>query len=155
MQARASKTREDGIRGIVRTREKFKTAAPVSSKKNTDANVSAVLNGYPYNDFVALSKDMALPLRQLSVITGIAPSTLNRRESEGKLTPPESDRLYLTRKVFNLAVEVTGSKESARIWLTTPQVSLNNERPVDYIRTIPGADIVINLLYAMEYGVYL
>lgn len=122
-------------------------------KKNKD--IEAVLNGYPYNEFVALAEDINLPISQLSKIAGIASSTLNRRELKGKLTAPESDRLYLTRKVFDLAVEVTGSKENARIWMVTPQISLNNEKPISYLRTIPGADIVINLLYAMEYGVYL
>ncbi len=148
-------------KGVGRTRVNLDDVTPTIPgtemeflpKKNKD--IAAVLNGYPYNEFVALAEDINIPLSQLSKIAGIASSTLNRRELKGKLTAPESDRLYLTRKVFDLAVEVTGSKENARIWMITPQISLNNEKPINYLRTIPGVDIIINLLYAMEYGVYL
>ncbi len=148
------KVKVEGVR-------KFKSHANITSKRSefhvphVDSNVAAVLNGYPYKVFIDLSEDMGLPFKQLSKVTRIASTTLNRRESEGKFSVPESDRLYMTQKIFKLAVDVTGSKENARVWLSTPQISLNNEKPLDYINTIPGADIVMNLLYAMEYGVYL
>lgn len=60
--------------------------------------------------------------------------------------------------VMNLAINVIGSQDAAELWMKTPQVALNNKKPIDCLRNEDDIDDlynVINLLNAMENGVYL
>lgn len=65
------------------------------------------------------------------------------------------------KEVMSLAIKVIGSKEGAKIWMKTPQVALNNKKPIECLKNandINNVDDlynVINLLNAMENGVYL
>jgi putative toxin-antitoxin system antitoxin component (TIGR02293 family) len=52
------------------------------------------------------------------------------------------------------AVDVLGSQEVARRWLTHPQFGLGGAAPLDYAETEAGAREVENLLGRIEYGVY-
>jgi putative toxin-antitoxin system antitoxin component (TIGR02293 family) len=48
-----------------------------------------------------------------------------------------------------------GSDESARKWIVSPIKSLGNRRPVDFLETDVGTQEVLNVLNAIEWGVYL
>lgn len=61
-----------------------------------------------------------------------------------------------TKKEINeLAIKVLGNKENFKTWKSTPQISLNNEKPEDYLDDSTKREILINLLNAMENSIYL
>lgn len=62
------------------------------------------------------------------------------------------------KEVISLAIKVIGSKEGAEAWMKTPQIALNNKKPIDCLndkKNIEELLNMINLLNAMENGVYL
>jgi len=121
---------------------------------SSGANIKAVLKGYPYNILTSLAHEMSIPSIELAFTAGIAKTTLSRRK-EGRLKKEESERIYNIGSTFELAVKVLGSTENAQIWFKTPQAALDSSTPLDYMKTLPGADAVKELLNAMEYGNYL
>jgi len=47
-----------------------------------------------------------------------------------------------------------GDQEAAEDWMQTPAIALDNQRPVDLIKTPQGARRVADHLTRIEYGVY-
>jgi len=40
------------------------------------------------------------------------------------------------------------------LWLDRPAIALENKRPIELLRTLPGPQLVEQLLTRIEYGVY-
>jgi len=59
-----------------------------------------------------------------------------------------------TRSILEQAAKTLGSPEAAELWLNSPQLGLEGQRPVDLMATIQGAQRVETLLMRMTYGVY-
>jgi putative toxin-antitoxin system antitoxin component (TIGR02293 family) len=113
-----------------------------------------IRRGYDFSAFTSLAERLVVPKNALSVVAGIPPTTLHRREAAGRLDPHESERLYLIGSLFELAQKVLESADAAQAWFTTPQLALDNSTPLSRCATIPGADEVKDLLLAIEHGVY-
>ena len=93
--------------------------------------------------------------RQMSHALGVSLKTVGRaRQSQTqRLTPGISDRLFRLARVFSFAQEVLGDEDSARAWLRSAQLGLNNRIPLDLLSTEAGSREVEDLLGRIEYGV--
>jgi len=47
-----------------------------------------------------------------------------------------------------------GSQEDAEAWLSRPEIGLNQQRPIDFLATTAGVEIVEDHLERLEYGAY-
>ncbi len=84
----------------------------------------------------------------------ISPRTFSRRETGGKLQTDESDRLFRTGRLFDMAIELFEDQALAQKWFTTPKKALGEKSPLAYADTEPGAKEVENLIGRLEHGVY-
>ena len=112
----------------------------------------AVGQGLPY---AALAHVMrAFPERQQRRVAEIVlpRSTLQRRETEGRLKPAESERLERLVRLTTLAEQVWESAEEAQRFLTTPHPMLEGQAPLELAATDLGARRVEGLLWNLEYG---
>ena len=64
-------------------------------------------------------------------------------------------RTLRRRSALTRAVEVLGSEQDAQRWMRGPILSLNNQRPCDLLKMASGAKEVLNVLNAIEHGVFL
>lgn len=71
------------------------------------------------------------------------------------LTPDETERGFRVYRVLRRATEVLGSVEAARSWITTTQKALGEKTPLAMLARDVGTEEVLNILTAVEYGVYL
>jgi putative toxin-antitoxin system antitoxin component (TIGR02293 family) len=62
---------------------------------------------------------------------------------------PEIDAAILIK-----AIEVFGSKEDAELWLRSPAMGLDGQRPIDLLRSPEGNRLVEEFLFRLEHGVY-
>ncbi len=53
-----------------------------------------------------------------------------------------------------LAVRVFGDEEKAEIWLHLPNTSLSGQRPVDLLKSEPGAAVVREILEQIDHGTF-
>jgi putative toxin-antitoxin system antitoxin component (TIGR02293 family) len=51
-------------------------------------------------------------------------------------------------------VEILGPKEEADTWFTKPAIGLDGNRPIDFVATTNGLELLEQYLTRMEYGVY-
>jgi putative toxin-antitoxin system antitoxin component (TIGR02293 family) len=110
--------------------------------------------GLPVQELKELQTGLAVSMEKLGNILGISRATLQRRLSDGRLDPAESDHLVRFARLVGKAIEVLESGENAREWLNAPQHGLGGAVPLEYAGTEVGAREVENLLGRIEYGVY-
>jgi putative toxin-antitoxin system antitoxin component (TIGR02293 family) len=116
--------------------------------------VQVIQDGLPVKELEDLQVSLDVPMEKLASRLGISKATLHRRKASGKLAAGESDRVVRFARLMGKAIEVMESKENARRWLTSPQVGLGGEVPLNYAGTEVGAREVEDLLGRIEYGVY-
>jgi putative toxin-antitoxin system antitoxin component (TIGR02293 family) len=116
--------------------------------------IDVVRTGLPIKELDELQEKLNVPMEKLASKLGISKATLHRRKREGRLGPEESDRVLRFARLLGKAVEVFESEQNARAWLSSPQVGLGGEVPLDYAETELGAREVEDLLGRIEYGVY-
>src|SRR5262249_48410456 len=77
--------------------------------------------GLPFRLLSQFQKSSGLNWDQIAQYAQIAPRTLTRRQSGGRLEPDESDRAARLMRIFQLAVDLfEGDIDGARQWLLHP-----------------------------------
>lgn len=116
--------------------------------------VGQVRAGFRFSRLVKFQRSTALSWENIARFVRIPQRTLNRRQSEGRLMPEESDRVLRASTVFDMAVELfEGDAVAATQWLQTPQRGLGGEIPLEFASTDVGAREVENLIVRLEHGV--
>lgn len=113
-----------------------------------------IRDGFPVSSFAAVSKYTSVPQERLSFV--INPRTLQRRiaKPDPRLDVGESDRLFRVARIYALAERVLGSVDDARVWMNTPNRSLDNARPFDLLATEAEARDVEDTLGRIADGVF-
>jgi putative toxin-antitoxin system antitoxin component (TIGR02293 family) len=118
---------------------------------------SAIVNGVPYGSLVFLvSQVKELEEDDLAKVLGISTRTL-RRQSETPDKPMPADlasKTWLFAETLAKATEIFGGKEEAERWMSRPAMGLDDQRPIDLLQTVQGAELVDDFLGRLEYGVY-
>ena len=91
---------------------------------------------------------------QMAEYIGITYRTYQRRAKKGVLEDAESAKVEMLASLLDLGARVLGSESEARLWLTSPILSLGNERPIDLLDTVKGYERVKNKLVQIEYGTF-
>jgi len=116
--------------------------------------IHSVTAGLPVGELDTLRSNLDLPMERLVPMIGISKATFHRRKIAGRLDAAESERVVRFARLLGKASSVMGSIENGRRWLTSPQVGLNDEIPLEYAETEVGSREVENLLGRIDYGVY-
>lgn len=111
--------------------------------------------GLPFRALESLAKAMEVQTAALTKIIRVAPRTLARRKgSESSFNSIESDRIYRVARIMSLSIEVLGSKEKAKEWLSRPSRALGGESPLSLLDTDVGAKQVEEVLGRITHGVF-
>ena len=123
--------------------------------RNMDDWMRMIDAGLPAAAMEALKERVGLDDPSMASALGISARTLARtRAGQVRLDAVVSDRLYRLARLVALAKEVLEHDDRAVQWLTQPQFGLGQYRPIDLMRSEPGAREVENLLLRIEHGVY-
>jgi putative toxin-antitoxin system antitoxin component (TIGR02293 family) len=87
---------------------------------------------------------------------GVSERSFARRKAapQTRLPLDESGRLWRFAEILGQATRVFGSQEDAEQWLGRPAIGLNRQKPIDLLRTPPGARLVAQHLTRIEDGIY-
>ena len=140
----------------VATRVQETALAPGIDREEEECfdEIQEIRKGLPVEAFFQLQEKLGIGTPQLAEVVGIPVRTLHRRKDEGRLTKEESDRLDRVRKLMSQATGVFESENSARAWLTRPQIGLAGFVPLELADTGAGIREVEDLLGRIDYGVY-
>lgn len=79
--------------------------------------------------------------------------TATRLSAKGQDLPPHAaETLLRLVEIHDMAADVFATEAGASTWLRTPHPLLDNEVPLDAIKTSYGGQLVKNLLMSTKYG---
>jgi putative toxin-antitoxin system antitoxin component (TIGR02293 family) len=116
--------------------------------------IRRIQRGLSFSELKTLQDSIDIPFEQLAAKLSISRSTLQRRKTNGRLSPDESDKVMRFARLLEHATDVFGGIEKARTWLKHPQYGLGGAVPLEYAETEIGAREVDNLLGRIDYSVY-
>ena len=129
----------------------------IHTRKKSDSLELArtIEEGFPSSTIDRLKYELDVTDLFISIMIGRTTKTVGRlRSSKGKRLPLiVSDRLFRLTRIYARAKEVFEDGASAKEWLHSPQIGLNNRTPLDLLMTEAGEREVENLLTRIEHGV--
>lgn len=78
----------------------------------------------------------------------------HRKEKKQALSVEEADRTLRVAKVITLADQVFGNREKALRWLRRANQRLDGRTPLEMLRSEVGGDLVRQILYQIDEGIY-
>ena len=121
--------------------------------RTTDELISAFAQGLPTSTLDRLAQAAGLPREETLRLIGLSPRTYARRLSGGRLNAEESERAVRLARVVERAHDSFG-RERGNGWLSARWPALNNRTPLGYAGTDIGAEAVIELIAALEEGIF-
>ena len=116
-----------------------------------------VLQGIPGAAIVKLfTAVMTLPMTLVLGAIGVSERSYARRKAAPRTRLPvnESERLWRFAEILAHATRVFDSQAEAEQWLDRPAIGLDQRKPIDLLKTHPGARLVEEYLTRIEHGVY-
>lgn len=116
-----------------------------------------VLRGIPAEALTRLFAAVSsLSTDALLAVVGVSSRSFARRKAAPRMRLPvdESERVWRFAEILAHATRVFGSQAEAEAWLDRPAIALDRRKPIDLLRTHPGARLVADYLTRIEHGVY-
>ena len=100
------------------------------------------------------ARNADISISYLTSLANINIRTLQRKSEEEKLSSDVSEKLLQVAQVFAKGTEVFDSLSSFKEWLETPNISLDGALPSKLISSRYGAEMVLDCLGRIQYGVF-
>ena len=108
--------------------------------------------GIPKSTLLAIARESGLTLKELSSYLRISTRSIQEKEPSQYIAPGPSERALYIAKLFNTGKEVFGTMDKFRNWLNIQNSVMGGEKPVSYLDTFTGIQLVLDELNAIEYG---
>lgn len=115
--------------------------------------VVRIRRGLPARMWGFIASLIGLGKHELAELLKLNPRTLQRRTT---LHGEEAERLLRVYRVFEEAAAMCrGDRDEAQHWMKAPAVALGGQRPIELMDTEIGAGQVLNIIRAVNWGIYL
>ncbi len=133
--------------------EKLKTQV---KKKSMVVTIDKLSHGLAATNIKKVGGLIGWPEKKLLQVLEIPVSTYQRKvNAKSKLPRDESERLYRVVEVFNAAAELfEGDKTLVNSWMGKSSPALGDNTPLQMLKSEYGAREVLNLINALEHGIY-
>lgn len=108
--------------------------------------------GIQKSRLLSIARESGLTLKELSSYLRISTRSIQDKEPSQFIAPGPSERALYIAKLFKSGIELFGSKEKFHNWLNSNSVAMSGEKPVSYLDTFSGIQLVLDELNAIEYG---
>lgn len=106
----------------------------------------AALDGLPTKLVADLAHELGLPCSKVTKWVGAS-------SHRAVMSPRSSEAFYHLVEVLDVLWELyEANLDGALRWLTSPNLALASERPVDLLVTEPGCRAVLQVIRSIEYG---
>lgn len=120
----------------------------------TSSRTTTVFTEQPFALSESVRHRLQATSEEMAGYIGVTLRTYQRRAQRGTLADAESAKVEMLDSLLDLGSRVLGSEHEARLWLTSPILSLGGERPIDLLDTVKGYERVKNKLLQIEYGTF-
>ncbi len=112
-------------------------------------------NGISVNVIDKIASYLGISSNELIVNLKISRSTWHRRKKAGKLDFNLSDKILQLSKLLEYAENIFGNKEKVSLWFKVPSVVFENHRPIEFIGSLSGINLINDELIRIEHGVFI
>jgi len=102
----------------------------------------------------SLAAYLGITMEQLSGLLHSSYRNIQRKKDDDLLDTLKTEKVLELASFAQRGIEVIGSKEYFAEWLQSPLPALNNKRPLDFLDTTFGIQMLNKVLGRLEYGVY-
>ncbi len=108
--------------------------------------------GIQKSRLLSIARESGLTLKELSSYLRISTRSIQEKEPSQLIAPGPSERALYIAKLFRTGNITFGSMEKFHKWLNLENQAMGGEKPVSYLNTFSGIQLVMDELNAIEYG---
>jgi putative toxin-antitoxin system antitoxin component (TIGR02293 family) len=110
--------------------------------------------GIPKSVLITLCKLLDIPLEKMSQLLHVSLRTIQRKTDKDLLNSYTSEQILEIAEVITKGIDIFGSVEAFNVWMQSDLTALNGKKPLDFLDTSFGTDMLLAILGRLEYGVY-
>ena len=110
--------------------------------------------GIKKNTLKHLSGYLGITLEQLGNLLHTSHRNLQRKDENELLDSYKSEKVLELSSLVSRGVEVIGNDADFKEWLHSPVLALGNRKPLDFLDTSFGIQMVLKVLGRLEMGVF-
>lgn len=115
--------------------------------------VYQVRQGVHVNQFDRLLEKSGLQKQMLAALLGLDPRTIDNYRKQGRsFAALEGELLLKLDCLFDFGIDTFEGKEAFKGWLSSPATALNHKKPMDFLNTSTGVDLVGQALQRIVHG---
>ncbi|MFY0671826.1 MAG: DUF2384 domain-containing protein [Bacteroidia bacterium] len=119
------------------------------------SRISLIRKGLHFNAIARFTNKSGLTKQELANVLQVSVRTLQRHESQTRLSPAISEKLMHLNDIYQLATESLGTNpKDITNWLRTPIMALGQEPPLLLLDTYIGMQQVKQVLGRLSHGVF-
>ncbi len=116
--------------------------------------VQLVREGVQFTVFSKLLKRISFSIQEWASFLHISERTMHRYQKENKTFDiSSSEKIIQITILYEFGVSVFGNKENFDTWLVSKNVALGS-KPIDFLDTVFGIEIINNELIKIEHGIF-
>ncbi|WP_457636762.1 antitoxin Xre/MbcA/ParS toxin-binding domain-containing protein [Oceanithermus sp.] len=108
----------------------------------------------PLPRFAEVAASLGMRREEQARFLGLSRSSYFRYLKAQEVEPGVAALAEFLPSAYDRLIELFGSAEDARVWLTQPNLALGRTRPVDLLRSLKGYEAVLETAARGVYGVY-
>ena len=118
------------------------------------SSIQSARKGLTLSQVINLSAQLGISTQQLARILHVSLRSLQRYEPSKILDSDISATAILLERIYTFGVEVFGDSDSLSQWLHSSIPALEGQRPIDYLDTSFGFQLVEQMLGRIKHGVF-
>lgn len=122
--------------------------------KNDFDLIEITRKGLPKSVVISLSKILGISMEKMSGLLHISHRTIQRKSNTDLLNVYSTEQVLEIAEVISKGIEVLGTLENFTAWLHSDIRFLNYKKPINFLDTSFGANMILNTLGRIEHGVY-
>ena len=113
-----------------------------------------VKNGFRFNSFASLVKNIPFSLNEWSYFLNMSERTMQRYKKEKKTFDPiYSEKILEVMLLYKLGINVFGNKEKFISWIETKNLVLGGVKPKELLDNTFGISLLKDELTRIEHGI--
>lgn len=130
------------------------TLAPFNAVENVSDFIQCIRSGVPKKALDNLVDVTGISPAGLASIVRTSDRTLRRYSANQKLNAEQSERVIELAKVYSRGEEVFGSIDNFREWMNSTVLALGNKKPIEFLDTSLGIEMLMDELGRIEHGIF-
>lgn len=110
--------------------------------------------GLPKSVVTTLSSILGISMEQMSNLIHVSHRTIQRKSDTDLLNVYSTEQILEIAEVISRGIEVLGTLEAFTSWLHSEIRHLDYQKPIQFLDTSFGTNLVKDTLGRIEYGVY-